>query len=185
MNAPKRTQRDPQAVIDHMKITRLYYRIRERLDALIECYKYPQRPDELDRLIEEAEGELYAEIDEQLAYAYSEGRIDGREDTAPATKPCDWCAGTGKVMGEECEVCEEVSTARGCNPEEARTNAGATPNASVGPAAGNLPERRELPTVDASYACNSAYLRALGWNECLDELARRALGVTVTPKEQQ
>jgi hypothetical protein len=34
-----------------------------------------------------------------------------------------------------------VSTARGCRPEEAGANAGAMPNASVSPAAGNLPDR--------------------------------------------
>jgi hypothetical protein len=35
-----------------------------------------------------------------------------------------------------------------------------------------LPPRRELPKVNASYASNSTYFRALGWNECLDEIAR-------------
>lgn len=40
------------------------------------------------------------------------------------------------------------------------------------PAELKLPEPRQLPKMDASYASNSTYFRGLGWNECLAEVKR-------------
>lgn len=57
---------------------------------------------------------------------------------------CGWKGETSRMCGRvgplcpDCgEVTEEVSTARGGNPEEAGEDAGAMPNATLRPAAGN------------------------------------------------
>jgi hypothetical protein len=49
-----------------------------------------------------------------------------------------YCGAVGPLCPDCGEVTELVSTARGCNPEKAGHNAGATPNASARPADGIL-----------------------------------------------